>query len=411
MKILIISPSYWPAFQYGGPIQSLHLLAKNLSEQNVNVSVYTTTAGQADNKSYNETIDGVNVNYYSYFKQLDFLGDTGWHFSIQLVNALRSNLKRFDIVYILSIWNFTTAAAAYYCRKFKIPYIISPRGQLYEYVINKKAWKKYPYYKLISKRDLIRANAVHYTTNHEYNNVHKRLNLKNQYIITPNGLDLSEYQSLPNKFEFVDIYPHLKNKKLILFLGRLNWKKGLDILIDSFNDYLKLDDKVHLVIAGNDEDSYKKELISKLDYLKIDYKDFNLPKGSRKNSSKEARITFTGYLNNDIKKKALVDSDIFVLPSYSENFGMSVIESMACGTPILISDNVGVSDQILKNNAGVVVECNIKKLTIKLKELMEDQKLKEVISKNARIMVKNEFDMGKISKLMINKFSDIINKK
>ena len=90
----------------------------------------------------------------------DFLGSTGWQFSLPLTQALKRNLQSFDIVYIVALWNYPVAAAAYYCRKYGKPYVISPRGALYPYTKGKKSWKKWPYYNLIAKRDLQNASNI-----------------------------------------------------------------------------------------------------------------------------------------------------------------------------------------------------------------------------------------------------------
>ena len=154
MKLLVVTPSYWPAFKYGGPIQSLHFMLKQLAKNGVDITVYTTSAGiETDFKPNNSNmVDGINVFYFTYSNYLDFMGSSGWHFSLQLTNKLSKTVKDFDIVYILSIWNFPSSAAAYYCRKYNIPYVMSPRGQLYDFVLKSKSWKKKPYYELISKR-------------------------------------------------------------------------------------------------------------------------------------------------------------------------------------------------------------------------------------------------------------------
>ena len=121
MKILCVSPSYWPAFEYGGPIQSLHFLNKGLIENGAEVSVFTTNKGQSTEITTNKKlkIDGIEVTYFSYSKYMEFLGTTGWHFSYPMLKELKNELKQYNLVYILSIWNFTTAITAYYCKKYK----------------------------------------------------------------------------------------------------------------------------------------------------------------------------------------------------------------------------------------------------------------------------------------------------
>ena len=123
---------------------------------------------------------------------------------------------------------------------------------------------------------------------------------------------------------------------------------------------LKQHSNVHLIIAGNDEDEYGKNIKNKLSKNNIKYIDYiQYSDNTILNNHKDFCVTFTGFLDFNSKLEALVDSDLFVLPSYSENFGMSVIEAMLCGTPVIISDKVGISDEVRKNEAGIIHYKNI----------------------------------------------------
>ena len=254
ISFLCVCPCYYPAFEHGGPIYSMHNLDKGLINNGVDVEVYTTNQFLSNKvKVNNKTIiDGVTVTYFDYNRAFDFFTSNGWHFSWSLISALKKNIPRFDIVHLPTIWNFTTVIAAYFCRKYNKPYIISPHGQLYPYTFNHKGWKKWIYYHLISRYDLKMAKAIRYTSRDEAIKVDKFLNLKTNSFILPNGLDLSEFENLPKKEELVKQYPFLKGKKVILFLGRICSKKGLNILIDSFNRLSGEMDNLHLLIVGPD---------------------------------------------------------------------------------------------------------------------------------------------------------------
>ena len=407
MKILCVSPSYWPAYEFGGPIQSLHFLNKGLIDNGADISVFTTNKGQATEITINKKlkIDGIEVTYYPYTKYLEFLGTTGWHFSYPLLKALKNELRQYNLVYILSIWNFTTAITAYYCKKYNIPYVISPRGQLYDQVTTKKSWKKAPYYKLIASRILKNADAIHYTSDHEYLNVHNRLGLKNEAIVIPNGIVLEEYEDLPEKGKFIKLFPHLKNKQVLLYLGRLSWKKGIDLIIKSMPTILEKNKNAHLVIAGNDEDNCKTGLIKIIESLDLKYFD----KDSNTSTDKDTKITFTGYLNNIDKKKAMVDSKLFLLSSHSENFGMTVIEAIACELPILISNNVGIADKVIEYNAGVVFANNKNEITDNVSNILKNEKQSDLFRINARKLLRDQYEINKISKIMLFSFKRLLN--
>lgn len=392
MKILCVSPSYFPAFTYGGPIFSLHALNKALVQKGVQVTVYTTNVGLEGKVPINEKVnlDGVEVIYFPFVKLFEVLGTTGWQFSRRLTGALRTNMRLFDCVYILGIWNYPCLIAAYYARKYRTPYILSPRGHLSHYAVGKKFWKKWPYYHLIAKRNLRGAVAIHYTTEDEAYSYHPFLRLKNKMIIIPNGVDLLEFRDLPEKQRLRERYLNLKNKKLILFLGRINWNKGLDILIKAFNQLAKDRHDVHLLIVGNDEAGYIK-------IVKRWIKDYGL----------EDSVTFTGMLLGQDKLEAYAGCDLFVLPSYSENFGMSVIEAMACGLPIIISNKVGIYQEVKKNNAGVVIDCNEISLYQAMKSILDNTNFAEELSFNGRKMVKIYYNIDVSTQKMIEAYRDI----
>ena len=279
MKILHVVSSYWPAFQFGGPIYSVHLLNKELVKKEVDVTVYTTNVGLKDKKDIifkKETIiDGVKVFYFPYYGYVHFT------FSPALFWALAKNIKNFDLVHITGVWNFPVCAAAFWARFYRKPYIISPRGSLMKEPLEKKSsLKKKIHLFLIAKRDLKNAAAIHFTVEREKEEyLRAGLPLK-KAIIIPNGFSSEEFNmgtsDVPNidvntrtsdvqKLDFRQKFGINTDKKIVLFLSRLNWKKGLDTLIPAFAEVIKKEPNVVLVLAGPDENNYKKEVESKIE--------------------------------------------------------------------------------------------------------------------------------------------------
>jgi glycosyltransferase involved in cell wall biosynthesis len=419
MKLLSVVASYWPAYQFGGPIFSLHNLNKKLVTKGMDVTVYTTNVGLNDRVPTNKeiTLDGVKVTYFSYTKFFDFLGTTGWTFSLPMTKALRNTVMNFDIIYIVAIWNYPIAVAAHFCRKYKKPYVISPRGMLYPYTLHKKLWKKYPYYYFVAKRDIKKASAIHYTTKDEANKCHPYLGLHNPALVIPNGLDLSNYSPSQIRANFKDRHTYLKDKYVILFLGRINGKKGLCILIEAYNMLLIERDDIHLLIAGNDEGGYKNNIkklinINGMEYVDIEEQNKNSPFDKRKyqqTGHKEPNVTFTGFLNEKEKLEAFASSDIFVLPSYSENFGNAVIEAMICGIPTVISNNVGIHEEVEQNRSGIVVVSNAKSVYRGIKELLSNLNLRKEIAENGKRLVKNNYDIERVADKMIECLESVLN--
>ena len=222
MKILHIVPTYFPATRYGGPIQSVHDLNKNLVKLGHRVTVFTTNIDGDKNLTVPmgepQLLDGVEVWYFpATFRP--------WFFSYQMLLAIRHKLASFDLVHITSVFLAASTLGAYYARKFSKPYIISPRGSLMVEPLKKSGFKKKLYLNLIEWRNLSGASAIHFTTELE----------KTEYLSAK--LPLKDFVAIPNFLELVSKFPEkgiLKTKlglkpeeKIILSLGRLNWKKGL----------------------------------------------------------------------------------------------------------------------------------------------------------------------------------------
>ncbi|GJM15337.1 MAG: LPS biosynthesis protein RfbU [Thermodesulfobacteriota bacterium] len=414
MRVLTVIPSYWPAFEFGGPIYCIHDLNKTLAEKGVDIHVYTTNVGLNGQVTPNsETdVDGVKVTYFKFSSLFEGLGKTGWQFSLPLTKALKKDIKSFDLIYIVSVWNYPVAAASYYSRKFNVPYVISPVGSLYSETMLHKSWKKLPYLTLVAKRDLKAASAIHYTTDDEASKCHSALSLQNESFIVPNGLFLSEYADLPPADNIKKHFPHLEGKRVILFLGRLNWKKGLDILISAFKELKEKIDDVHLLLVGNDEASYAAEVKQMITQCGLKYIDVGLDNTGLENLSseeiKQADITFTGMLTDRSKLEAFTGSEVFVLSSYSENFGMSVIESMACGTPVIITNNVGIYKEVQKNHAGIVIENGVDNLLASLSSLLDHDSLREEISQNGKKLVNEYYNISDVADRMIQSFDLLI---
>lgn len=406
MKLLCISPGYWPAFQHGGPIFSIHGLNKALVRKGVKVTVYATNAGLEGKVPINEEVDvdGVRVTYFGFTKFFEFIGATGWQFSWVMAKTLRGNLKTFDLVHIYAVWNYPVAATAYYCREYKKPYIICPSGCLYPYTANKKLWKKWLYYNLIAKRDIKGATVIHYTTEDEAEKCHSYLGLRNRAVVISNGIDLSEFNDLSSKENLRERHPILKDKKVVLFLSRINWKKGLDILVKAFGMLAKERDDIHLLIVGGDEKGYCEKVKGWIKDSGMRFVDYGL---RSKDYGADVKVTFTGMLIGKEKLEAYAGSDIFVLPSYSENFGMAAVEAMACGCPVVVSNKVGIYKEIERNKAGIIIDTTAKSLYWGIKLLLENFDLKKEIANNGRKLVRGYYDIEKVADRMIAVYEEL----
>lgn len=390
MRVLHIIPSYFPAVKFGGPINSVHILNRFLVKKGIDVVVFTTNAGIEKNINLPvniiQNIDGVKVVYLpSYFYE-------HYNFSPQLLFNSIFKIKDYDLVHITAIWNFPVLAGALGSIINKKPYILSPRGVLYEDAINiKSRYLKKIYYFLIARYYLNRATALHFTTEHERNGVASFIELNTNSFIVPNAIDLNDYRNLPEKGLFVSKYPILRGKRIILFLGRLNKQKGIDLLLKTFLELVKYNDSVFLVLAGPYDSSYGDKIKNWLEHNGLINK-----------------VLMTGLLQGSEKLSAYVDADVFVLPSYFENFGMAIIEAMACRKPVVISDRIGISHDVLKSKAGVVIENNPGKLFESITNLLGNSSYVSEISENGRKLVERNYNINETADIMINNYEMIL---
>ncbi len=394
MKILHIASSYWPAFEFGGPIQSVHLLNKFLAKQGIEITVFTTNAGLENKKNLlfgRHNLEGIEVVYFPY------IGTKNFNYSPELKKALKKEIENFDLVHITGVWNYPIFAAASCAKKHKKPYMVSPRGTLYKEtffggsVLSKI--KKSIYWPLVAKKIIKNSESLHFTTQDEAEKTIEFLNLKNNYFIVPNGLDLGQFlKDLPQKGYFKSKYLPLGND-YILILGRLSWKKGFDILVPAFAEILKEYPNLYLAIVGPDEKNYQK----------------TIKKLIQKNNIKD-RVIFTGLLKGKEKLGAYLDAKAFVLPSYSENFGMVALEAMACGLPTIISNQVGIYKEVEKHQAGLIARTNPKSISWALLNVLKNPKLASSLSENGKNLVKQVYDIKEVAKNMAKEYDKIVDK-
>ena len=377
MKILYILGSYYPA-QSGGPNNSIHWQAKYLSKEGVDVSVASLKTGltQTDINNYNiqlnskSKVEGVKAYYFNYF----FNRYLSFKFYIWLI----FNINKFDFVQLTSYFFPITWFSALICNITKTPFSIAPRGELEDNAIKFNRPIKIILHKIFLKFLYGKVKFIMVTSIQELEFSKKYFNEKMIFELIPNYIEISKIGKLLE----VDIL----KKKNILYLGRLHPKKGIANLIKA---YFSLNESIinsHLLlITGTGELNYVNSLKELVDSSKYN-----------------ERVIFLGHKQGVEKEKIYKQSKVLVLPSYSENFGNVVLESLSHSTPV-ISSKYTPWKSLEENKCGFWVENSPNELAAKLKDLltMEDQKYIKYAT-NSYNYVCREFDIGKnIEKLNI----------
>ncbi|MGN6727489.1 MAG: glycosyltransferase [Tepidisphaeraceae bacterium] len=251
-------------------------------------------------------------------------GPPSWH--PKLTGTLTPLIRSADIVHIQALFEEIQHRAAALCRTLNKPYIMRPCGGLDPWALARGRLKKRLYLAWRLRRDLNGAAAIHYTTAAEARSA-EPLGLTAPTIVEPNGIDLSEFDPLPAKGLFRAKHPQIAGRRIILFLGRIDPKKGLDLLIPAFAR-AQLPDAV-LVLAGPDSFGYQQQM-----------------QALAQREGVAPQVLFPGMLHGRERIEALVDADLFVMPSYVENFGISVIEALAAGVNTIVSEKVNLVDEL-----------------------------------------------------------------
>jgi glycosyltransferase involved in cell wall biosynthesis len=273
-------------------------------------------------------------------------------------------------------------------RELHKPYLFTPHGMLDPWSLKQSRLKKRLYLALRLRKDLAHAAALHFSDEIE-RDLTASLTLPTPAIVEKHIVDLSEFQTLPTAGTFRARFPAIGDRPIILFLSRLHPKKGLDLLIPAFAKAQTRD--AMLVLAGPCDDDYKVRLT-------------NL---ARTHSVLD-RTLFTGMLYGSDRVAALVDAHVFVLPSYQENFGIVVIESLAAGTPVIISDQVNIHRQISEAQVGSVIPAKVDPLAEEMTRYLTFESLRTETAARARPFVFSTYDRDAIAQRWVEHYRRLI---
>lgn len=358
MRLLHVVPSYLPATRYGGPIYAVHGLCKALVARGHEVHVYTTPVdGDADSDvptGQAVNLDGVEVWYFPvrFPRRL--------YYSPKLRAALQAQVGGFDFVHIHSLFLLPGLMAARACLNASVPYALAPRGMLVEELIRRRgSLRKRCWIRLFDARTIREAAFLHVTSKREEEEARRFSLCFPPVHVVANGTDLLQ-----------DDPAIQRANDLLLYVGRINWKKGLDRLIRALAQV----PQARLVIAGNDDEGYWSRLATLAEELGV-----------------RQRIDYIGPVNAAIRTFWLRQATLFVLPSLSENFGNTVLEALAAACPVVVSPEVGLAEAIAISGAGVVCQGDPGALAAILRRLLSEPASLQEMSRRAPGMVARDF--------------------
>ena len=286
-------------------------------------------------------------------------GRGGYGYAPRFSNWIQERHAHYDAVIVHGIWQYNSFGVWRALHRTPTPYFVFPHGMLdpwFKRTYPLKHMKKLLYWPWGEYRVLRDAAAVLFTSEEE-----RRLARESFSLYTCNEIVVNYGTAAPAHLEsardnFFEAFPKLRGQRFLLFLGRLHEKKGCDLLIEAFaalrNSSSEAGSPMQLVLAGPCADE---------EYLR------HLKRLAAKATNDDGAITFTGMLTGSLKWGALSAAEAFVLPSHQENFGIAVVEALACGTPVLISNQVNIWPEIEADRAGFVENDDLAGTTALLK--------------------------------------------
>jgi glycosyltransferase involved in cell wall biosynthesis len=384
MKILHVIPSVGPL--RGGPSFAMRAIASGLARKGLETHVATTDDNLAARLSVplGQPVNQNGAIYHYFPRRTRF-----YIWSPPFSTWLQRHAGEYDVIHIHTVFSYCSNVAAWIACRNGIPYIIRPLGVLNRWGFrNRRPILKRLSFALIEKRLLSRAAAVQYTTEQERDEA-AELGFPHHATIIPNPVESAEPGTVfPGQFRA--LYPDLAGRRIVLFLSRIDRKKGLDLLLPAFREVLREHPAAALVIAGEGDSTLVRNLHRLSSELGI-----------------ERSVFWPGFLTGSTKLAALADADVFVLPSYSENFGMAPVEALAFGLPVVLTDQVGIHREVSHERAGLVTRTSIASLASALVLLLREDGLRSEMGRNALRLAASRYSVEAVTSRLLDLYLEL----
>ncbi|NEO43491.1 MAG: glycosyltransferase [Moorea sp. SIO4A3] len=387
MKILHVIPSV--ASVRGGPSHAALGMVKALGKSGIDTEIATTND------------DGLDLLDVPLYQRTAYQGVPVWFlprfspplkefiFSAALTRWLWQHIRDYDIIHTHYLFSYPSTCAGLIARHQEIPYVVSTIGQLTPWALAQSRLKKQLYTSLIERQNLNRAAAIHCTSAGEAEDV-RNFGIQTPTINLPLGVN--QPVNLPEaKQKLRHIHNIPTQTPIVLFFSRLHYKKRPDLLIQALNKLATQNLDFHLIFAGSGESDYENQL-----------------KNLVASSGLTSRTTFTGLITGIHKELVLQGSDIFVLPTFSENFGIAIVEAMAAGLPVIITPGVQIAPEIAQAKAGLVVEGEVDALSNAIAQLLASPDFRNQLGENGKQLVSSRYSWSAISQNIASVYANII---
>lgn len=371
---------------YGGTSKIVNELVTSLGKLDISIDLVTTDANDTTNLKVPLqswlTFETHRLQYFPCWHRRDLV------LSSSLARWLMLHVNDYDLVHTHTIFAPIVSFTHWVCRLQNVPYIAAPHGMLEPWALSYKASKKRIYFDWIEKAGLKKASAIQVTATPEGDHVNA-LGF-DQTVLVHNGLHQQDYETSANLESFYQNFPITRGKTIVLFLGRVDPKKGLDLLAPAFSKVKERFPKAHLVVAGPDSIGFTET--AKKYFVQAGCLD---------------AVTFTGMIKGKLKKAALEAASVYVAPSYSEGFSMSVLEGMASSLPCVITTGCNFPEAAAAR-AAHVVEISSQAIATALLECLRDEAAAQVLGSKAREFILENYTWDQAASKLKRVYSSIL---
>lgn len=382
MRVLHVTGCYAPATEWGGVPAAVLGMSRALRGHGIDVEVVATTqrsrkdlpiiaAGRRD-------VEGIPT---SYFQSVHRMGRA--FLAPALGPALHRCVRDFDIVHLHMLWTFPGITAARLCQLHRVPYVISLHGSLDPWALQQRRLEKRLFLALAERRNLEKAALLHMTLEAERLATPAWVQ-KLPSAVIPLPIDLDPFLGLGD--------PTIRARSYdVLVMARIHPMKGFDILVPAMRKVLSSEPRARLLVAGSDEGGY-------LAQVRCLVRDAGMTN----------EVVFMGHLDAAARAQALASAAVLAAPSYRENFCLSVAEGMAAGLPVVISDKVNLSDDVVAAGAGHVVPLDSERLATALLALLSSPQQRERMGAAGRDLVQQRYAPSKVAARLAEAYQAVV---
>ena len=313
-----------------------------------------------------------------------------WRWAPAMGRWLEREVRWADVVHLHTVWTYPTRAAARAARRRGVPYVLRPAGMLEEWSMGRRAWKKALYARLVESATIRHASALHWTTAQEQERSARWGGARPGWVL-PLGLPVSAYDGLPPATAFARRFPALQDRRILLYLGRVDPKKQPEVAIGALAQVRREIPDAVLVVAGPGQRRYLDSLAALAEGLGV-----------------AGHVHFVGMLRGAEVQEAYVAASAFLLPSLQENFGLAAAEAMAAGCPVVVSRQVALAPLVSSHGAGRVAEPDVRAVAEAVGGLLADEPGRREAGERARALVRQRFTWPAVAAELIRAYERLL---